>query len=181
MEWAGSLDEVWKMKWERTQCGHGHGRGKASEYQEDRSWERVKTGVKPETPLIFIFPNTTLLASKRAAGKEKSEACLENSKEQNARGFSVSQTLYLTLRFLDYRWAVSLNSDTRLGNVLETKDLFSFVPSAQISRVQQKSSNLESLHFTQSFTKSPWVWDPQGTDYFLCPPSLPPSLLPTIH
>lgn len=139
-----------------------------------RSWEglraprgQVKTGLKPETPLIFIVPNTTLLASKGAAGKEKSEACLENSKEQNVRGFSVSQILYFTLQFLDYRWAASLNSHIWLGKVLETEDIFSLVPSARISRVQQKSSNPESLHVTQSFTKPPWVWDPQGTDYFL--------------
>lgn len=56
-----------------------------------------------------------------------------------------------------------------LGNVLEIKHILSLVPNARDSRMWQ---DLKSLYFTESFTKSQWVWNPHGfvrePTYILC-------------
>ena len=109
--------------------------------------------------------------------KEKCTVCLENSKEQNVWAFLSHKSHILPCS--------SKTGDEQCYSVQisgwEIKDIFWF----QVLRYLGYRRNLEilSLHFTQSFTKSSWVWGPSGDQLCFFPPPflLPPALFSTVH
>lgn len=98
---------------------------------------------------------------------------LENAKEQNKCGFSVSQKCCIYLEVLSSDMDSATHAGAWLDHVSEIKHMLWSQTLRSLG--YSRTSKLEYLHVTQRFTSSHWAWDPPS---FAREPAYLWSLLP---